>query len=228
MRKLSEEELKSVQKAIAQRKITSAELLMEVYDHFISHLEGFQEEDFDSQLNALMEKWTYGYCKKLQHDLSKNINKSVRKTQWELIKSYFSWPKMVFTLILIGGITILVNLMTSKMQLMVLFSLPIVYLTAFLFIILARTHRKIKPIKKTFQDTELKISSIFSNQFIAFISLPLHFYNFFLNGPRIFGLDKLVPEFLLNYLSITFCLIIYLHCILSYEAWKIKSKTALI
>jgi hypothetical protein len=99
MRTLSEEELKSVQKTIAQRDITSAELLMEVYDHFISHLEEFPEEDFEEQLNTLSEKWSFGYCKKLQHDLFKNINKSVRKTQWSLLKSYFSWPKMVFTLI---------------------------------------------------------------------------------------------------------------------------------
>lgn len=228
MRNLSEGELKSVQKAIAQREITAAELLMEVYDHYISHLEGFPEEHFEEQLNALNEKWTYSYCKKLQHDLSKNINRSVRKTQWGLIKSYFSWPKMVFTLIFIGGITLLVNLLTHKMQLMILFGLPIVYMTTFLVFVLVRTHKKIKPIKKTFQDTELKISSIFSNQFITFLSLPLHFYNFFLNVPRIFGVDKLIPEYLLNYLSITFCFIIYLHCISSYEAWKIKSKTALI
>jgi hypothetical protein len=228
MRRLSEAELKTVQKAIAQREITSAELLMEVYDHYISHLEEFPEEHFEEQLNALNEKWTYSYCKKLQHDLTKNINKSVRKTQWGLIKSYFSWPKMVFTLIFIGGITLLVNLMTHKMQLMILFGLPIVYLTAFLVFVLVRTHNKIKPIKKTFQDTELKISSIFSNQFITFVSLPLHFYNFFLNVPRIFGMDKLIPEYLLNYLSITFCFIIYLHCISAYEAWKIKSKTALL
>lgn len=228
MRKLSEEELKSIQRAIAQREITAAELLNEVYDHFISHLEGFSKEDFEEQLNALNEKWTYGYCKKLQHDLSKNINKSIRKTQWGLIKSYFSWPKMVFTLILIGCITVLVNLLTSKMQLLILLGLPIVYLGAFLFWILFRTHKKITTIKETFKDTGLKITSIFSNQFITFLSLPLHFYNFFLNVPRIFGMDKLIPEYLLNYLSITFCFIIYIHCISSYEAWKIKSKTALI
>ncbi len=228
MRELSERELKYVQQAIARREITSAELLMEVYDHFISHLEGFSEEDFEVQLNALNEKWTYSYCKKLQHDLSKNINKAVRKTQWTLLKSYFSWPKMVFTLILIGGITILVNLLTIKMQLLILFGLPIVYLTVLLFWILFRTYKKISPIKEVFKETDLKISSIFSNQFVAFISLPLHFYNFFLNVPRIFGMDKLIPEYILNYLSITFCFVIYLHCISSYEAWKIKSKTALI
>lgn len=228
MRQLSEEELKSIQKAIAHREITAAELLMEVYDHYISHLEGFPEEDFGEQLNALKEKWTYGYCKKLQHDLSKNINKSVRKTQWGLIKSYFSWPKMVFTLFLIGGITLLVNLMTHKMQLMVLFGLPIVYLTAFLVFVLVRTHKKIRPIKKTFQGSGLIINSIFSSQFIVFLSLPLHLYNFFLNVPRIFGIDKLIPEYLWNYLSITFCFILYLHCLSSYEAWKIKSKTAMI
>jgi len=228
MRTLSEEELKSVQKTIAQRDITSAELLMEVYDHFISHLEEFPEEDFEEQLNTLSEKWSFGYCKKLQHDLFKNINKSVRKTQWSLLKSYFSWPKMVFTLILIGGITLLVNLMTHKMQLLILFGLPIVYLGAFLFWILFRTYKKISPIKEVFKDTDLKISSIFSNHFIAFISLPLHFYNFFLNVPRIFGVDKLIPEHLLNFLSVSFCFVIYLHCYSSYEAWKIKSKTALI
>lgn len=228
MRKLTEEELQSVQKTIAQKEITAAELLMEVYDHFISHLEQFSEVDFEEQLNALNEKWSYGYCKKLQQDLSKSINLSVRKTQWTLVKSYFSWPKMVLTLVLIGGMTVLINLITTKMQLLILFALPIIYLTAFLVFVLVRTHQKIRPIKQTFKSTGLKISSIFSAQFVTFLSLPLHFYNFFLNVPRVFGLDKLIPEYLLNYLSITFCIVIYLHCISSFEAWKIKSKTALI
>lgn len=228
MRTLSPEELKLVQKAIALKEISSAEVLMEIYDHYVSHLERFKIEDFGVQLNALNEKWTYEYCKKLQHDLSKNINKSVRRTQWSLIKSYFSWPKMVFTLFLIGGITVLVNLLTSKIQLMILLGLPIVYLGVFLFLILFRTHKKISLIKETFKCTDLKISSLFSNQFILFMSLPLHFYNFFLNVPRMFGIDKLIPEYLLNYLSIAFCFVIYLHCVSTYEAWKIKSKTALI
>jgi hypothetical protein len=228
MRQLSEEELKLVQKAIAFREITSAELLMEIYDHYVSHLERFTIEDFEVQLNALNEKWTYGYCKMLQQDLTKNINKSVRKTQWDLIKNYFSWPKMVFTLFLIGGITVLVNLLTNKLQLQILFGLPLVYITAFMCFILVRTHKKISPIKKIFEGSELKINSVFSSYFITFLALPLHFYNMFLNFPRIFGIDKLIPEYLLNYLSITFCFIIYLHSITAFEAWKIKSKTALI
>lgn len=228
MRHLLEVELKLVQKAIIHRDITSAELLIEIYDHYITHLEGYSEQEFESELFALNEKWTYGYCKKLQYDLSKNINKSVKKTQWDLIKSYFSWPKMVFTLLLIGGITILVNLLITKLQLIILFGLPIVYLAVFMVLILFRTHKKISSIKKIFKNSGLKINSVFSSYFITYLSLPLHLYNIFLNVPRVFGMDKLIPEHLLNYLSITFCFILYLHSITAFEAWKIKSKTALI
>ena len=228
MRKLSEQELKLVQMAISEKGINSAELLMEVYDHFLSHLESFPEEQFEVQLNSLNLKWSRGYCAKLQDNLRKNLNKTVRKIQWNLIKSYFSWPKFFITLLLIGGITLLINLLTSKLQLAILFSVPLIYLTGFLAIVLFRTHQKLKPIKSTFKDSGLKINSLYSSYFITYLTLPFHFYNICLNVPRILKVDQLVSDELVNYLSIGFCFIMYIHAISVYEAWKIKSKTALI
>ena len=75
MRKLSEQELKLVQKAIIAKEISVIEVLAEAYDHYISHLEGFAEEEFKSELAKLESKWTYPYCQSLQNDFSKSINK---------------------------------------------------------------------------------------------------------------------------------------------------------
>jgi hypothetical protein len=76
MRKLSEEELKLVQLAIIAKEISVMEILAEMYDHFISHLERFPEEDFNSELSILESKWTYDYCQKIQKEFNKNINTS--------------------------------------------------------------------------------------------------------------------------------------------------------
>jgi hypothetical protein len=228
MRTLSEEELKSVQKTIAQRDITSAELLMEVYDHFISHLEEFPEEDFEEQLNALNEKWSYGYCKKLQHDLSKNFNKSIRTTLWKLIKSYFTGPKIVFTLLMICGITFLANSLEGKMQGMVLIMPAVIFIFLFMIYIGVSEFLRLRKIKQLFKDSGLKISSTFNRYFVTYLLLPISFFNLGIYLPKLFGTGNLYSKSLSNYLIATFCICLCLYSISAYQTWKIKSKTALL
>lgn len=228
MRLLSEKELISVKKAIAERDITSAELLMEVYDHFISHLEIFPEEHFEEQLNSLNDKWTYGYCKKLQHDLSTNFNNSIRTTLWKFIKGYFTWPNLVFTLLLISGITLLANSLEGKMQEMVLIMPAIIFLSFLMGYIGIRELVRLRKIKQVFKDSGLKISSTFNRYFVTYLLLPISFFNLGIYTPKLFGTGNLFSESLSNYLIATFCICIYLYSISAYQTWKIKSKTALI
>jgi len=58
MRQLSEEELDQVKRAIAVKDLTSAEILIEIYDHYVSHLERFEEAEFEEQLFELEQKFT--------------------------------------------------------------------------------------------------------------------------------------------------------------------------
>ncbi|TFV93143.1 hypothetical protein E4S40_12825 [Algoriphagus kandeliae] len=228
MRKLNASELQAVQQSILKKEIYAVELLGEIYDHYLSHLENLPEEKFDEELEALDQKWTYAYCHKIQSELNKNIQKSIRSTQWTLIKSYFSWPKMAFTLALVGILTLLVNILTWKMQVIILFLVPLVYLVGFMLYITYRSRKKTKAIRTLFGNSGIRVRSVFSNHFTSYLTLPLHFYNVFLNLPRVFGLDKLVPDYLVNYLSVTCCFIVVIHSLSSYEAWKLKSKSAFV
>lgn len=228
MRALSNKELVQIEKSIQKKGLQTAELLAEIYDHYISHLENFPEGNFIEQLEALDQKWTYSYCHKLQHDLAKNINKSIRTLQWAVIKSYFTWPRMVFTLTLIGILTILVDMLAWKTQVLVFFGIPLVYIAVFMVFILVRTRMKTKQIRKLFNTPYLKVSSSYSSHFLIHLAIPFNFFNVFINLPRIFGLHQIIPDYLINFLSVTFCFIIVLHSLTISEAWKIKSKTAFI
>ena len=53
MRTLTEQELKLVQTTIIAKELTVMEVIAEIYDHYISHLEGIPEEEFRSELAKL-------------------------------------------------------------------------------------------------------------------------------------------------------------------------------
>ncbi|TDK43491.1 hypothetical protein [Algoriphagus formosus] len=230
MRKLTDIELQAIQDSIRKKEIHAAELLAEIYDHYISHLENYSKKEFESELENLDQKWSYAYCHKIQHELNKNINKTIRKTQWSLIKSYFSWPKMAFTLLLVAILALIVNTLSWHLQVLILFILPLVYIVTFSIILMVRTRKKTKGIRALFgfSKSGIWVRSVFSSQFLNYVALPLHFYNLFLNLPRVLGWDKYVPDYLVNYLSIAFCFMLVIHSLSSYEAWKIKSKTAFV
>ena len=100
MRKLSEQELDQVKRTIATKELTSAEILIEIYDHYVSHLESFEEAEFEEQLFELEQKFTPKYCKNLQLDFYENAGKEVNRLQWSILKSYFTWPRAMWTVLL--------------------------------------------------------------------------------------------------------------------------------
>lgn len=228
MRKLTEQEIDRVKKAIATKELSSAEILIEIYDHYVSHLESASPDQFTGELNVLEEKWTTAYCKKLEYDLGKSIGKSIRATQWKVLKSYFSWPRFLFTTVILASLTVLVNALPFKTQILVLFGLPLVYLAGFALMVNVRNRERLSPIKNLLGGQANRISSIFNSKLTLSIVFPLHFYNLFLNLPRIFGWTEMIPDGILNLLSVGFCFLVVLHSLSIYEAWKIKSKTALI
>lgn len=228
MRKLSEQELDQIKKAISEKELTSAEILLEIYDHYVSHLEGFESSKFEEELSLLDEKWTNAYCKKLEYDLQKSTGKSIRITQWKIVKSYFSWPRFLFTATILALLTFVVNSFSFKNQVLLLFGLPLIYIAGFALYVNFRNKEKLAFIKKIFGYKIRKIISIANSKLMVSIVFPLHFYNLFLNVPRLFGWTENIPDLYLNLFSIVFCFVIILHSLSIYEAWKIKFKTALV
>ncbi|UZD22479.1 hypothetical protein PBT90_03430 [Algoriphagus halophytocola] len=228
MRKLTEQELDQIKRAIAAKELTSAEILLEIYDHYISHLESFEESEFDPQLAELEGQWTSAHCKKLQYDLEKSISSSLRSTQWQVVKTYFTWPRFIFTITMVAFLSLLVNLLAFKTQIVLLFGLPLAYLAGFALLVNLQNRERMGPIKNILGKHVKKITSIFNAKLTLSIVFPLHFYNLFLNLPRLFGWTDMIPESTLNLLSVGFCFLMVLHSLSIYEAWKIKSKTALV
>lgn len=99
IRELNEEELNQIQKAIAVKDLTSAEILMEVYDHYVSHLESKSAAEFEDELFELEQKFTYSYCHSLQAKFLKASKKEIFNLQWTLFKTYFTWPRMLGTVL---------------------------------------------------------------------------------------------------------------------------------
>lgn len=229
MRQLTEEELTLIQKAIIRKEISATELLGEIYDHYVTHLESFPEADFNSQMNLLQEKWTQDYCQQLQRDLQDSINKSIRSLQWQLAKSYFSWPRMIFTVSFLFLISYLITSFAWQLQ-VVLFTIPLLFLITLGIILSMRSYRKNKAIKKifNFRNSGIFIWSFQNSNFLNHITLPWHAFTLVLLAPRIWAGQNFAPDYILNGIGIAFGLYLILHSLTIFEAWKIKSKTALI
>lgn len=231
MRKLSEQELKLVQTAIIAKEISVIEILAEVYDHYISHLEGFPEEEFKSELANLESKWTYAYCRTLQDDFSKSINKSIRSLQWKLIKSYFSWPKIISTILFFGVLYGLSLWITPKVFAFSTIIPAIILFHVFNFSLFYSSRKKYGSLRKTFKlglkrfDLNYAESNCLSAALSTLLALP----NIIIYGPKAFDSVDLgiSPNLILLFLSFM-AFLISLIAFSAYEAWKIKSKTALL
>lgn len=225
MRKLSEEELQFVQKAIAQKEITAAELVIEIYDHFISHLESFPEDEFKAQLFELEQKFSYSYCHALQYKFNKSAKKEIGKVQWQVIRSYFCTSRWIFALGIFGVVFYSASQASTKQEIGLLFLSPLILLSVMLLIFNWRVYKKISPIKKAFKG--MKIQSSTATPFAERIYLPVLLAQSVFTVPKIFPIDFLDTQILFGLTAvITSILTIYMLSLL--EAWKIKSKTALI
>jgi hypothetical protein len=105
-RHLSNSELAAVQKEIATKELAVLEILAEVYDHFVSHLELQKEEDFWSELSMLSKKWNYSHCQSIQEKFLKTAHQTKNKRQLQFFRKFFTQPPYI--LILIGLVLFLV------------------------------------------------------------------------------------------------------------------------
>lgn len=231
MRKLSEEELKLVQTAIKAKEISVIEILAEIYDHYISHLEGFPEEEFKSELANLDSKWTNLYCLRLQDEFIKTSDRSLKALHWKLIKGYFSWPKIISTILFFGVLYGLSLWITPKVFAFSTIIPAIILFHVFNFSLFYSSRKKYKLLRKTFNldSRRFDLNYAESNSLSAAIGTILALPNIIIYGPKAFeSVDLGISP---NLILLFFAFIAFLISIISfsaYEVWKIKSKTALL
>jgi hypothetical protein len=224
---LSSKELTCIQKAIAVKDLTSAEILMEVYDHYVSHLESFEEAEFKGELFELEQKFRYSYYNSLQENFEKSTKRELLKIQWKITKSYFSWPKIIITALVVISLTLLFENLEGKTKGLAVVA-PVgltVLLMAFIGI---KSFLKVRRIKNAIGTTS-KVQSSFLTSILLQFQMVLSFFNLFVLMPRLL-FDRAVwldsPYFTIASFLLCLFYIGYLFSLI--EAWKIKSKTALI
>lgn len=227
MRKLSDKELDQVKRAIAAKDLTSAEILIEIYDHYVSHLESFEPAEFKDELFEMEQKFRYSYYNSLQENFEKSTKKELLKIQWAIIKSYFSWPKIIATALVVIVLILLFQNLEGKTKGVATF-VPFGLTALLIGFIAIKSFLKVRRIKNT-----IGIDSKVQSSFLTSISLQsqmiLSFFNLFVLIPRLL-FDRAVwldsPYFTITSFLLCLLYIGYLFSLL--EAWKIKSKTALI
>ncbi len=226
MRKLDEKELELVQQAISLKNIGLVELLAEIYDHYLSHLEQASPDDFNQELNTLEEKFTLKYCKKLEQDLMQISNKEIFQLTCSQIVQLFTWPKAIVTTVLLISVAAIWPSLPKNVQ----FILLMILLTnAAISIgrIWWHSHKKIKFFKSFYKYDGFLISKHSSSVMLQ-IHVPFSTFNLFVTLPKVLEIYNVVdtPYFML--VSLFFFLMWTLITISTLKAWKIISKTALI
>lgn len=227
MRQLNQSELKEIQQAIFHKEISSAEVLAEIYDHYVSHLQGFPEEEFDSQLWELEQKFTYANCHGLQYKFNKSVREDIGKTQWKVLQSYFCTSRWIYAAGILATLFYVANQTRSEKEIGMLLLSPLILLTLIWFVFNWRVAQKTRPIKRSFRGLKLSINSSASTPFSERIYLPVLLAQVLIYFPRLFdfGIDfnPVLPGIAA---VITALLTLYMLSLL--EVWKIKSKTALL
>jgi ABC-type multidrug transport system fused ATPase/permease subunit len=223
MRNLTDIEYQAIKSAIVRKEISSAEILMEVYDHYVSHLQELGEVDFDDQLAELEEKFTYGYCHSLQANLQKNLRKDISKRQWLIIKNSFCFSKLIYSLgLLLILFTFSMNL-RSEDQYFLMMYVPIILLAIFSIFVLFNRRKRTRIAKSIFAEQKDTIKSYLSEVMVLRITLPVLILNGLLQMSKIFLKIHEIPfAFLPQTMGLMF------HGISLFEVWKVKSKTSLI
>ncbi|WP_439490386.1 hypothetical protein [Algoriphagus sp.] len=225
MRKLTEQELDQVKKTIATKELTSAEILLEIYDHYVSHLESFESSEFEEQLYELEQKFKYSYCHALQAKFVKASKKEIFNLQWSIFKSYFTWPRIAITLASVVILIFLWGNIDSQTQSKAIILLTLIcILSSFGFYI--NSFRKVRRIKRFMKSSKAIESTYMSSIMLQGMMMQslIHILIFMpdlgfakITESGYFGMISLGIFFI--YFSLTFTLI---------KACRIKSKTALI
>lgn len=230
MKKLSEEELKSVQKAIIAKEISVMELLAEIYDHYVTHLESLPKEDFSLELRNLESKWTYDYCQKIQKEFNKNINSSIRSFQWRLTKSYFTWPKLMITVLLFLAASLGASLIPTTIYFFGVLIPILVFVLIYAIGMSFRCNRKFKGLKSifNFKSMGLIVTSGESSYLLLNSILPINLFSLLILAPKNLGFIDDFSGHWMTLIILLFSFFLFLHTLTIHEAWKIKSKTVLI
>ncbi|TXE04036.1 hypothetical protein [Algoriphagus aquimarinus] len=226
MRKLSEQELEQVKKAIASKELTSVEILVEIYDHYMSHLEDFQRSEFEDELGKLEVRFTSGYCHALQAKLNKEIRKDVGKLHWKIIQRNFHLPRIMN---IIGFMSVAFYLSSSigngkEAAIMMIF--PLLILKIFHLYLLARSSIRIKIIKRSVNQKSHLQSSLFYPISERMYLPVIVVYSIVWFSDMMFDIQ--VSSNIAPQIALIFSILLFIYVISVLEIWKIKSKTSLI
>ncbi|SIS85359.1 hypothetical protein [Belliella pelovolcani] len=227
MRPLTEIELQEIRKSIMRKEISSAEILMEIYDHYISHLQEFSEEEFNEQLVELDQKFTYGYCHSLQFRFIKKAKEEIHQTQWMVIRKYFCASRWMYLVVILVLVFYVAMQARTEEELGILLLSPLILLLIANIAFGYQNFKKLRPIKKTFKGIGILINSSLALPISERMYFPILMAQLFVYVPKlIFSQIDLSPFLPAGAAAITVLLTLYVISLL--EVWKIKSKTALI
>lgn len=226
MRKLSEQELDQIKKAISAKELTSAEILLEIYDHYVSHLEGFESSKFEEELLELEEKFSYSYCHALQSKFIKASKKEIFNLQWSIFKTYFTLPRFLATaLFLVFYFLFWMDVANkTKVQLLIIPIVAIVILSAWIYY---RSFKKVSKIKQMIASPKGIQSSLLASIMMQ-LSLITSSFNLMILLPKVFDVPNYMesPYFIAGTLILFFIYVSY--SLTLFEAWKLKTKSSLI
>jgi len=224
MRKLSDTENRQIITSITGKVISSAEILMEIYDHYVSHLKEVPEEKFNEQLTELDKKFTYSYCHDIEFKFNQNVKEDISKTQWKVIKKYFCTSRCIY---LVGFLALVFFVSTqaqSEREVRLLLLSPFILLLVLMSLALGyQWIRRILPIKKLFKENGVPINSSFAMPFSMHLYIPI----MLLNVPKLF-FDNYYLESISPAVVTIITVLFILYAISLMEVLKIKSKTVLI
>ncbi|MCR9013409.1 hypothetical protein [Aquiflexum gelatinilyticum] len=226
MRNLTDIEYQAIKSAIVRKEISSAEILMEVYDHYVSHLQEYGEVDFDDQLAELEEKFTYGYCHALQAKFNKEIRKEIGVLQWEVVKKNFCLSRILYVLGFMMIAFYLGSNVKNEKEGAIMMVAPLLILSVFHIYFLVKSSSRIKKIKENMSQASSLQSSLFY-PFSERMYLPVIMaYSIVWFADLIFDvqvLSNIAPQ-----IAATFSILLFIYVISLMEVWKIKSKTSLL
>jgi hypothetical protein len=227
MRQLTEIELQEIRRSIMRKEIFSAEILMEIYDHYISHLQEFSESQFHEQLFELDQKFTYGYCHALQAKFNKEAKEDIYHTQWMVIRKYFCTSRWFYLAGIIALVFYVATQAITEEELRVLLLSPMILMLIANIAFGYQNFKKLRPVKKAFKDNGIPIRSSLALPISERMYFPILMVQFFVYLPKLIFTDLDLSPYLAAGAGI-FTVLLTLYVISLIEVWKIKSKTAMV
>jgi len=228
VRQLTDLEIKQIRCSIAKKEILSAELLMELDDHYSSHLEGFSEGEFENQLMKLDEKFTPYFCKGLQYKLNKNAKEEILKSQWKVIQGYFCASKWLYLVGFSAVIIFISSQIRTELEIKILLFMPLLLLTLSNIVFHYQNFQKLRQIKTIFQGFELAIYSSFARPLSERLFLPFLLIQSLVFLPKIIFPGISIEN---NYLAASasiMSILLALYTLSLLEVWRLKSKIVLV